>query len=265
MIFSNFWYILSALIPVFLILFFVFKQDSFPEPKKIVFKTFIFGAAITLALNLILIDVDNFSENFFQGETLYFFDSFIRAAFLEEFFKMMVIIFFCTRNDEFDEPMDGLVYGVAASLGFAAYENIQYVLYHYKNPSFEIAFVRAFSAVPMHALCGVIMGFFITKAIFEKNKNYQYLIFSLLIPVGMHGLYNYSYMSPIISNQIPNIILFVFFVIAINLFKNLKSKQKQSIIFNKKYYTINIGNFVNATTTVLLIYLLLTYVVNIFL
>ena len=55
--------------------------------------------------------------------------------------------------------MDGLIYGAAASLGFAAYENIGYVLYFYKEPSFELAIVRAFSAVPMHALCGIMMVF----------------------------------------------------------------------------------------------------------
>ena len=40
--------------------------------------------------------------------------------------------------------MDGLVYGVAASLGFAAYENIEYVLYSYEQPSYSIALIRAF-------------------------------------------------------------------------------------------------------------------------
>ena len=127
MLITNFWYILAAISPAFLIIFYVFKQDLFPEPKKIVFKTFIFGASIVLVLDLIIGDVDNYAKNFFRGETFHFFDNFVRAAFLEEFFKMIVIIFFCTRKDEFDEPMDGLVYGVAASLGFATIENIDYV------------------------------------------------------------------------------------------------------------------------------------------
>ena len=169
MLFSNFWYIVAALIPVLVIIFYVFKQDQFPEPKKIVFKTFIFGASIVLALDLILGDVDKYAKTYFEGETFNFFDNFIRAAFLEEFFKMIVIVFFCTRKDQFDEPMDGLVYGVAASLGFAAYENIDYVLYAYEQPSYYIALIRAFTAVPMHAICGVMMGFLITQSIFEKD------------------------------------------------------------------------------------------------
>ncbi len=122
MLISNFWHVLAAVLPALVILFYVYNQDQFPEPKNIVFKTFIFGCSIIIFLNLILKDVDNFAEKFFSGETFFFFDSFIRAAFLEEISKMIVIVFFCTRKDEFDEPMDGIVYGVAASLGFAAYE-----------------------------------------------------------------------------------------------------------------------------------------------
>ena len=151
---------------------YAYKQDQFPEPPKIVTKTFLFGCAIILAIDLIIPVLDNFSKSYFEGETYHFFDNFIRAAFVEEFFKACVIIFYCTRKTAFDEPMDGVIYGIAASLGFAAYENIDYVLYFDKQPSFDIALIRAFSAIPMHALCGVIMGFLISQSIFEKKQNY---------------------------------------------------------------------------------------------
>jgi RsiW-degrading membrane proteinase PrsW (M82 family) len=263
MLISNFWHVFAAVLPALVILFYVYKQDQFPEPKNIVFKTFIFGCSIVIFLNLILYDVDNFAEKYFKGETFNFFDSFIRAAFLEEISKMAILVFFCTRKDEFDEPMDGLVYGVAASLGFAAYENINYVLYTLKEPSFEIATIRAYTAVPMHALCGVMMGFLITQSIFEKEHNYLNLVLALLIPVGIHGLYNFSLISSLISHEIAYIILVVFLIRAWFLFKNLKKKQNQSIMFNKKYFTITLSHFINASTTVLLIMLGLNYLINI--
>ena len=53
----------------------------------IVFKTFIFGCATVLGIDLIIPVLDNFSESTFKGETYYFFDSFIRAGFVEEIFK----------------------------------------------------------------------------------------------------------------------------------------------------------------------------------
>jgi RsiW-degrading membrane proteinase PrsW (M82 family) len=165
----HFVYIGAAIIPAIIILVYAYKQDSFPEPPRIVFKTFLFGCATVLGIDLIISELDTFSETNLKGETFHFFDNFIRAAFVEEFFKFCVIVFYCTRKTAFDEPMDGLIYGAAASLGFAAYENIGYVLYFYKEPSFELAIVRAFSAVPMHALCGIMMGFLISESIFEKN------------------------------------------------------------------------------------------------
>ena len=90
MLISNFFYILAAILPAIIILLYVFKQDVFPEPKEIVIKTFIFGAAITIALDLFIGDFDRFSKKNLTGETYFFFDSFIRAAFLEEIFKMMI-------------------------------------------------------------------------------------------------------------------------------------------------------------------------------
>ena len=98
MLISNFWHVFAAVLPALVIIFYVYKQDLFPEPKNIVFKTFIFGCSIVIFLNLILNDVDNFAKNYFSGETFNFFDSFIRAAFLEELFKLMVIVFFLYKK-----------------------------------------------------------------------------------------------------------------------------------------------------------------------
>ena len=167
MYFNHFLHIFAAFLPAIVILVYVYKQDKFPEPKNIVFKTFIFGCATVLGIDLIIPVLDNFSESTFKGETYYFFDSFIRAGFVEEIFKAMVIVFYCTRKSAFDEPMDGIIYGVAASLGFAAYENIAYVQYFAEKTSLmDISLTRALSAVPMHGLCGVMMGFLITLSIF---------------------------------------------------------------------------------------------------
>ncbi len=249
--------------PAALILFYVYRQDKFPEPKDVVFKTFIFGCATILAIDLIIPVLDNFSENYFKGNTFHFFDNFIRAAFLEELFKFTVIVFYCTRRSAFDEPMDGLVYGVAASLGFATYENIGYVLSFYKEPSFNIALARAFSAVPMHALCGIIMGFLVTQSIFEKKHNYLNLILALLIPVGLHGLYNFSYASPSVSYQMANVVLFFSFLRVIFMFKALKKKQLKGTITHKKYYFISLNKFTQSTSSVLIIYLAILYLVNV--
>ena len=256
-----FLYLFAAILPAVLLVIYAYKQDQFPEPPKIVFKTFLFGCAAILGVELIIPFLDEYSKNHFQGETYHFFQEFIRAAFVEEFFKACVIIFYCTRKTAFDEPMDGIVYGIAASLGYAAYENIGYVLYVLQEPSFNVALERAFTAIPMHALCGVIMGFLISQSIFQKTHNYLNLFLAIFIPVGMHGLYNYSFRSDLISHQIAYLILLVFLIRAYLIFKNLKKQQEQSIMFHKKNYEITLTSFLNATTTALIIYLTLNYMI----
>ena len=174
----------------------------------------------------------------------------------------MVLIFYCTRKSAFDEPMDGIIYGVAVSLGYAAYENIAYIEYFSKETSLiDISLVRAFSAVPMHGLCGVMMGFLITLSIFEKKYNYLNLVLAILVPVGMHGLYNYSLASNVVSYHLANVILFVFFLRAIYLFRDMKQKQRNSQMFHKKHYTITVNNFFQAASSVLVFYLVLNYLI----
>ena len=146
----HFVYIGAAIIPAIIILSMLTNKTLFLNRQELFSKLF-FWVCNCSRIDLIISELDTFSETNLKGETFHFFDNFIRAAFVEEFFKFCVIVFYCTRKTAFDEPMDGLIYGAAASLGFAAYENIGYVLYFYKEPSFELAMVRAFSAVPcMH-------------------------------------------------------------------------------------------------------------------
>ena len=150
--------------------------------------------------------VKSFVENIKWGvESKVFFQAFFRAAFLEETMKFLVLVIYCLHLDKFDEPMDALVYGVAASLGFAAYENWQYVMNAYSVQGVEfakdVAFIRSYTAVPLHALCGVFMGFFLMDATFGKDDVRPNLFLSLFFPVCLHGLYNYILMSENFSIQ----------------------------------------------------------------
>jgi RsiW-degrading membrane proteinase PrsW (M82 family) len=195
-----------SILPAILILFFVYKRDQFPEPPRVVFITLILGFGITLPISLLIPIAEGFIENIKWGvESKVFFQAFVRAAFLEETMKFLVLVIYCLHLDKFDEPMDALVYGVAASLGFAAYENWQYVMnaYSVQGAEFakEVISIRSYTAVPLHALCGVFMGFFLMDAAFEREHNRLNLFLSLFFPVCLHGLYDYILMSENFSIQ----------------------------------------------------------------
>ena len=118
--------------------------------------------------------------------------SFLSAAWSEELLKFIILYFIVLRRNEFNEPMDGIVYGVTVSLGFATYENYDYVFRLAENweiDPYQMAIWRSYSAVPMHGLAGCVMGFYFGMYAFSANK--RYLILCLLIPFIIHGFYNF--------------------------------------------------------------------------
>ena len=132
------------------------------------------------------------------------------------------------KRDEFNEPMDGLVYGVVVSLGFATYENYTYVYewaamiaeekdYNVAEFSYYIALGRSYSAVPMHALNGAVMGYYFGMYAFTGER--KYLTLSLVLPFLFHGFYNYL--------SWPNLMIIIIILLIFSLHLHSKFKKKQ--------------------------------------
>ncbi len=169
--------IILTFAPPLLILAYIIRADKYPEPVYAVIKVFMLGIGITFfagILNSILIP-EGSNRAYLAGVT-------------EESLKYMVLLFYVKNQDFFDEPMDAIVYGVLVSLGFATLENYQYVIRFIEHGQ-QIAILRAFSAIPLHAMCGVIMGFYFGMANFyHVERNY---FKALLVPMSVHAAYNF--------------------------------------------------------------------------
>ena len=123
--------------------------------------------------------------------------------------------------------MDAIVYGVVVSLGFATLENIEYVYFSNhlaEMSSREIAIIRSFSAIPLHALCGVIMGYYFGEYVFSNNG--RFLGYSLIVPIIFHGTYNFLASFPNIYFLIVVLIALIF---SIFLHKQAKIHQRFKI------------------------------------
>ena len=112
------------------------------------------------------------------------------VALIEEGIKFFFLKKYLFNHKEFNEPLDGIVYAVMISLGFATVENLLYVFVYAPGQETYVAVLRMFSAIPLHASCGVVMGYFVGKAKFNENSTY-YLIIGLLSAIIIHGFYNY--------------------------------------------------------------------------
>ena len=191
--------LLITIIPSLLIFCYFYFSDKFKEPKLTVAIVFVLGILICFPAGIVnSFIIDNFQQDTHFSERLY--SSFLTAAWVEELLKFLVLYFIVLRRSEFNEPMDGIVYGVTVSLGFATYENYDYVFYWAKEWGIDpqqMAIWRSYSAIPLHGLCGVVMGFYF--GLYSFTAKHKYLILSLLIPYIAHGFYNFlSYPGHII-------------------------------------------------------------------
>lgn len=104
--------------------------------------------------------------------------------------------FYAQKNNEFNEPFDGIVYAVMVSMGFAALENILYTFQY----GFGVGVTRVFTAVPAHATFGIIMAYFMGKAKFSNNR-IKFNLLRLLFATLFHGSYDFF----LFINFIPGI------------------------------------------------------------
>ncbi len=194
--------LILAILPVFLILYFVYKKDKTKEPIMLLLSFFMKGIAscfFVLAVSDILAIFLPFmgketSEMLFHEVLIY---AFICVALVEETCKWMMVYNGGYGHKEFDELYDILVYSIFVSLGFAFFENILYV---FSSNSISIAILRAVSAIPGHACDAVFMGYYLSlakqcKIMGKESLEKKYLKMSILIPTVLHGIYDFCLMS----------------------------------------------------------------------
>jgi RsiW-degrading membrane proteinase PrsW (M82 family) len=183
--------VVGAIAPALLLMWFFHGRDVYPEPRGVVWTTFGLGVAIVIPAAMIEQTLDlgikHIPNWFVHGGV----EGYMSAGLTEEALKYCVVVFYCMRHKEFDEPMDGIVYGAIASLGFAAFENFFYVL----EGGGGVAIMRALLSVPGHACMGAIMGYFIGQAKFRPGERSSLMLKAFLIPALLHGTYDAPLMA----------------------------------------------------------------------
>jgi len=178
--------IISAAIPSLLLLGYFYKRDLNPEPRSVLIKTFVLGILIVVPVIIIAGPLWLLNSCLNHPMLAGLYTALLCAAIPEEFFKFLVITRYSARNPAFDEPMDGVVYGATASLGFATLENILYVA----QGGWMVAVARAFTAVPCHACLGAILGYYVGQEHFSVDRK-CYARLGLLVAIVLHGLYDF--------------------------------------------------------------------------
>lgn len=203
--------LVAAVLPVFLLCFFVYKKDPHREPMKLLIKIFVLGFISAIPVVFVEALLDNiFPAAGVSSFILILINTFMSVALVEEGFKWIITMIFGYRNKEFDEIYDVIAYAVFASLGFACIENILYVFTH----GLMNAFLRALISIPGHMCFGIIMGYFFAQAkVGSINKNESIftknIILSILLPAIAHTLYD-AFLFYTKYNALSILLFFVF-------------------------------------------------------
>jgi RsiW-degrading membrane proteinase PrsW (M82 family) len=153
----------AAVAPALLMLWLVVAADERPGPPLTVWTAFLLGAASISLLGVVRAPFAALlaaPENPWVAQVLH---SVLGVALPEETVKILVIVAVAARRRPFADPMDTVVYGAAAGLGFAAYENLAYLVQHAEIWQ-SLAALRSVLTVPFHGALGIIAGAYLAMA-----------------------------------------------------------------------------------------------------
>lgn len=243
--------ICAALIPAIILAVYIFIKDrAEKEPIKLLlvllgcgvfscFPAMFIEDVVIAGINSmfgVTTDVPVFADSF--TNILYQFSfNFIGIALIEEGLKWLFLFFVTRKNKNFNSLFDGIIYAVFVSLGFAAFENVLYVL----DYGWGTAIARALLSVPGHTFFAVIMGYYYSLwNVYEKAKlqeshfdkigmlkiqsnkfsGKKHLFLSLVMPVLIHGFYDFccSFSSVLATLALICFVIFLY----IHCFRKIK-------------------------------------------
>jgi RsiW-degrading membrane proteinase PrsW (M82 family) len=153
----------AAIAPALLILWLVIAAEERPGPPAQVWTAFVLGAASISLLGLARAPFAKMvaaPDNPWVALAVH---SVFGVALPEEVVKLIAIILVSTRKRQLANPMNTVVYGAAVGLGFAAYENLAYLVQHAEMWR-SLAALRSVLTVPFHGALGIIAGAYLAMA-----------------------------------------------------------------------------------------------------
>lgn len=213
-----------GILPPLALIIYIWVLDRIErEPPGLIIKTMIFGA-LSAFLAIALESVGEYILEYIELDGIVYLIvfNFLVVAGSEEFSKRLAMKLAVWKNPNFNFRFDAVVYSVASALGFAAFENILYMVSY----GTEIALSRL---IPTHSICGLFMGYYLGIAKTaeldgDMRARSLYMKLSLIIPVLIHGFYDFC-----LSTEDDFLSLFVLgfiFILAIVSFGKLRKFAK---------------------------------------
>jgi len=160
------------------------KMDKYEkEPERLVYAAF-FAGAVAIFPSAFLESLAILPNRPSPPALSSLFLTFLWVGVVEEFFKYLAVRLTVYRSNEFNEVMDGMIYMISAALGFAAAENVGYML----GFGFFVGFLRAILSYLGHVSFSAILGYYLGKAKIEGKGNWLWIGF--IWAISLHWLYD---------------------------------------------------------------------------
>jgi protease PrsW len=177
-----------AFAPGTAIMLYIYLKDHHErEPLILLLISFLYGGLSAIVTLVLSVPLNTLLLTVPDDVVSQFVNAFFKVALVEEFSKFIFVRFILFKNANFNEPFDGIVYAVMVSMGFATLENFFYV----REYGFVTGLLRMFTAVPAHAVFGIMMGYFLGRAKFTAKQQILFSLLGLLVPTIFHGAYDY--------------------------------------------------------------------------
>ncbi len=225
---------LSFLPPVVWLLFYL-REDRHPEPKRLLLLTFLAGmsiAVVAVGFEVLFLGTDPVFRGLVLqvAPALLSFPLFVFGvvALVEEYLKYLAVKLSVFGRPEFDEPIDAMIYLMTAALGFAALENLLFLLPVFEEnllAGFSLTANRFLGANLLHALSSGIVGYFVARHFFGPYRKHA-IAAGVIIAAGLHTLFNFLIIRKEVIPEALALVVTLLGVMAIAVFVEFERLKK---------------------------------------
>lgn len=230
---------IASLLPLSAVLLAVHVIDRWePEPKRLLFFAFTWGAAVSIAVTLLIQPFFALTYQFSDEPDIQTYMATVQAPIVEEFAKSLgLLLLLLMARRHFDGPVDGVVFAFTIAGGFAFTENILYfgrAIAESASPATDLAqifLLRGVMSPFAHAIftgtTGLIMGFAARR--WHTGASVAAFVVGLLPAMFLHNRWNsmgQGFLADYILIQVPIFVLFIGVVILLRVAENRLTRQR---------------------------------------
>ena len=162
-------------------------KDRYPG----IIKSFVLGALSIVITLIFMFIASKFGLDIFSNVRRIIFYSFVVMGIGSELGKYLILRYSSFPKHSFNGPLDGIVYSIIISMGFAFMGNVLYFTLPYYT---EVDFLYAYTVVLGNLFFAVIMGFFVGMGKSRENKFVDSMT-GLFGASFFHALYNFCFIT----------------------------------------------------------------------